>query len=216
MYARLHGGASPRGREGRWSVSGHFIGGYNEVNSGGDRKTPYSSALCRLATTIQRSRSIVNCRPRDYSFYHVQSPSLPRLCSLYILKLSDKRQFPTRTREIDNHSRQATNYHSLSIKLTPVDPPTYSAMCTSNLLASNLHVPFRTMASSEPTSLEFALSYGLTPRRAGERQEYYDQLICTFLLHHKSFYPTALGHIASLVRLNADPKYVGTISRSCS
>jgi hypothetical protein len=87
MYARLHG-ASPRGGEGRWSVSGHFIGDYNEVNSGGDRKTsdsskrkasvtayevtgvnsggekrtPYSSVLCRLATITQRSRSIVNCR----------------------------------------------------------------------------------------------------------------------------------------------------------
>jgi hypothetical protein len=134
-------------RGGMWSVSGHFIGGYNEVNSGGDRKTPYSSALCRLATINQRSRSIVNCRPRDYSFYHVQSPPLPQLCSLYILKLSDKRQFPTRTREVGNHSRQATNYHGLSIKLTPVDPLTNSAMCTSNLLASNLHVPFRTMAS---------------------------------------------------------------------
>jgi hypothetical protein len=88
VYPRLHGGPSPRGGKGMWSVSGHFIGGYNEVNSGGDRKTsgssrrkasvtayevtgvnsggekrtPYSSVLCRLATITQRSRSIVNCR----------------------------------------------------------------------------------------------------------------------------------------------------------
>jgi hypothetical protein len=82
-------------------------------------------------------------------------------------------------------------------------------MCTSNLLASNLHVPFRAIASLDPTSLEFALSYGLTPQRAGEREEYFNQLICTFLSPHKSFYPTAPGHIAFLVRFKYGPKIYG-------
>jgi hypothetical protein len=65
------------------------------------------------------------------------------------------------------------------------------------------------MASLDPTSLEFALSYGLTPQRAGERQEYFDQLICTFLSPYKSFYPTAPGHIAFLVRFKYGPQIYG-------
>jgi hypothetical protein len=65
------------------------------------------------------------------------------------------------------------------------------------------------MTSSDPTSLEFAPSYGLTPQRAGERQESFDQLICTFLSPHKSFYPTAPGHIAFLVRFKYGPQIYG-------
>jgi hypothetical protein len=65
------------------------------------------------------------------------------------------------------------------------------------------------MTSLDPTSLEFALSYGLTPQRAGERQEYFDQLICTFFSPHKSFYPIAPGHIAFLVRFKYGPQICG-------
>jgi hypothetical protein len=65
------------------------------------------------------------------------------------------------------------------------------------------------MASLDPTSLEFALSYGLTPQRAGELEEYFNQLICTFLSPHKSFYPTAPGHIAFLVRFKYGPQIYG-------